>query len=395
MKIRIDKPLLIIFFILIGIGILLQYSANYPGDQTFFFKHLIWIGISLPVGLLVFFFPVKEMRFYAPILYSIGISLLIVVLALPGSRGRWIEIGTFQFQPSELMKVFLVIMLARIFVGLNQKRIHFPALIPSVLLTAFPTILILLEPDIGTASIIVLIFLGMMLSLGLPIPRYFLYISPILSILCGYNLISWIIFIVIFLVALFFSTIKFRDGMFLFFINIILGTLAPVLEKLLKPYQKERLLSFLNPSWDPTGAGWHILQSKISIGSGGLFGKGYLNGVIKNLGFLPQTRTDFIFSVTGEEFGFVGTFSILLLFGFFLWRILYIVNRTRESFMKYLAFGIFFYFLSEITVNIAMTVGLLPVVGLPLPFLSYGGTSMLVSTIFVGILLSIWKRAYV
>ncbi|GAG13178.1 unnamed protein product, partial [marine sediment metagenome] len=126
-------------------------------------------------------------------------------------------------------------------------------------------------------------------------------------------------------------------------------------------------MSFLNPSWDPTGAGWHILQSKISIGSGGLFGKGYLNGIIKNLGFLPQTRTDFIFAVLGEEFGFLGTVVLLLLFAYFLTKVLLLAQNAREPFKKYLAYGIFFYFSSQITVNIGMTIGLLPVVGLPLP----------------------------
>jgi rod shape determining protein RodA len=145
-------------------------------------------------------------------------------------------------------------------------------------------------------------------------------------------------------------------------------------------------LNFLNPSRDPTGSGWQLLQSKISIGSGGIIGKGYLNGAIKNLGFLPQTRTDFIFAVLGEEFGFLGTFFVAILFTFFLLRILYIAQHAQRPFGRYLAYGIFFYFLSQITVNIAMTVGLLPVVGLPLPFISYGGTSLLMSIISVALL---------
>jgi rod shape determining protein RodA len=167
------------------------------------------------------------------------------------------------------------------------------------------------------------------------------------------------------------------------------------MQSLLKPYQRDRLLNFLNPSRDPTGAGWQLLQSKISIGSGGIIGKGYLNGAIKNLGFLPQTRTDFIFAVLGEEFGFLGTFFITILFILFLLRILYIAQHAQRSFGRYLAYGIFFYFLSQITVNIGMTVGLLPVVGLPLPFISYGGTSLLISTISVALLISVKNETIV
>jgi len=384
-----------VFISLIGIGVLLQYSANYPGDQTFFIKHLIWIGISLPVGFIAYLYPLKKIRYLSSLCYAIGILLLIIVLFIPQSRGRWIELGGFQFQPSELMKVFYIIFFARVFTQFIHKDVYFPHLIIPIFFTIIPVLLILFEPDIGTAAIFVIIFLGMMGTLGIPLPRYFLYISPLLSLLCGFNLISWIIFMLLLIGALLFTNIKFRDGMFLFLINVLLGSLAPKLPSLLKPYQKDRLLSFLNPSWDPTGAGWHILQSKISIGSGGFFGKGYLNGIIKNLGFLPQTRTDFIFAVLGEEFGFLGTIILLLLFAYFLTKVLLLAQNAREPFKKYLAYGIFFYFSSQITVNIGMTIGLLPVVGLPLPFISYGGTSLLVSTIFMGLLFAIRKRSYV
>lgn len=357
-------------------------------------KHLIWIGISIPVGFVAYLYSLKKIKYLATIFYAIGLALLIIVLFLPHSRGRWIQFGGFQFQPSELMKVFYIVLMARIFTGLDRKNVYLPELLIPILITAVPAFLIFFEPDIGTSAIFFLVFLGMMGTLDIPFLRYFLYISPVLSLLCGFNLISWIIFMLVLIGALLFSNMKFREGMLLFLLNIMLGALAPTLSNLLKPYQKVRLMSFLNPSWDSTGAGWHILQSKISIGSGGLFGKGYLNGIIKNLVFLPQTRTDFIFAVLGEEFGFLGTFLLLLLFTFFLWRVLRLTRIRGEPFKKYLAYGIFFCFLSEITVNIAMTIGLLPVVGLPLPFLSYGGTSMLTSTIFIGFLLAIGKRSY-
>lgn len=320
---------------------------------------------------------------------------MLAVLIVPHTRGRWIEFGELQFQPSEFMKVFFILFLSRIMINLEHKDIYFRELIIPVIITLIPAILIAVEPDIGTAAIFVFILLGLIWTLNIPTPRYFLYISPVLSIFFGFNLISWILFMVLLIIALFVSDIKFRNGLILFILNLLTGSLAPVLPILLKPYQKERLLSFLNPSWDPTGAGWHSLQSRISIGSGGFWGKGYLNGIIKNLGFLPQTRTDFIFAVLGEEFGFWGTSIFVMIFGFFLWRILVIAGNTREPFRRNVVHGIFFYFLSHFAINIAMTLGILPVVGLPLPFISYGGTSMLVSCILVGIVVSISSESYV
>jgi rod shape determining protein RodA len=232
-------------------------------------------------------------------------------------------------------------------------------------------------------------------TLNISIPRYILFASPIISFLCGFNLISWILFLILIVVTTIISDLDLRSSIGVFLLNLAVGASTPILDSLLKPYQRDRLLNFLNPSLDPTGAGWQLLQSKISVGSGGIIGKGYLNGSIKNLGFLPQTRTDFIFAVLGEEFGFLGTLFILILLSLFLLRILHIAQHAQRSFGKYLAYGIFFYFLSQITVNIAMTLGLLPVVGLPLPFLSYGGTSLLVSTISVSLLILVKNESIV
>lgn len=389
LNLKIDKVLCAFFFLLLLIGILLQYSANYPGEQPFFNKHLLWIAISLPAGFFFFLLPVRKIKHYANILYFIGIFLLIMVIFLPGSEGRWIRFSGFQFQPSEIMKLFFIIALAKVFIDIENKKIYFTDLITPIILTAAPIILIFIEPDIGTSVIFFFILYGMIGTLNIDGPRYFLLISPILSLVCGLRLLPWIIFMAILVYTLFISELNFKKSLGVFFLNIISGSFTPILTNLLKPYQKERLLNFLNPSWDPTGAGWHLLQSKIAIGSGGFFGKGYLNGIIKNLGFLPQTRTDFIFAVLGEEFGYLGTIAVLVVFGLFLMRILHVVKNAQSSFGKFLGYGIFFYFLSQISVNIAMTVGLLPVVGLPLPFLSYGGTSMLISVCSVGILLSI------
>ncbi len=394
-RIKFDKNLLILLALLLVAGAFLQYTANYPGDQTFFKNHLIWICISLVVGFLILFYPLHGLRDIALILYIIGLILLIIVPFLPKSDGRWIKIGTFQFQPSELMKLFFIIFMAKVFSKIEHKKVHMNDLRLPIIITAVPVLLVFIEPDIGTSAIFLFIFLGMTGTLNITIPRYILFASPLISFLCGFHLISWILFMIMLVVTIIISDLDLQSSIGVFLLNLAIGASTPIIDSLLKPYQRDRLLNFLNPSLDPTGAGWQLLQSKISIGSGGIIGKGYLNGSIKNLGFLPQTRTDFIFAVLGEEFGFLGTFSILILFALFLLRILYIAQHAQRPFGRYLAYGIFFYFLSQITVNIAMTVGLLPVVGLPLPFLSYGGTSLLVSTISVSLLISVKNESIV
>ncbi len=394
-RIKLDKNLLILLALLLVSGVFLQYTANYPGDQTFFKNHLIWIGISLIVGFLMLFYPLHGLKDIAIILYIIGIILLIIVPFSPGSEGRWIKIAHFQFQPSEVTKVFFIIFMAKIFSKLEYERIYMKELRLPIIITAIPVLLVFLEPDIGTSAIFLFIFLGMVGTLNISIPRYILFASPLISFLCGFHLISWILFMILLVVTIIISDIDLRYSIGVFLLNLAVGASAPIIDKLLKPYQRDRLLNFLNPSLDPTGAGWQLLQSKISIGSGGIIGKGYLNGSIKNLGFLPQTRTDFIFAVLGEEFGFLGTLFILILLSLFLFRIFNIAQHAQRPFGKYLAYGIFFYFLSQITVNIAMTIGLLPIVGLPLPFLSYGGTSFLVSTISVSLLILVKNESVV
>jgi len=388
-RIKFDKNLLILLALLLVAGAFLQYTANYPGDQTFFRNHLIWIGISLLFGFLILFYPLNGLKDIALILYIIGIIFLIVVPFLPKSDGRWIKIGFFQFQPSEVVKLFFIIFMAKILSKIENKKIYMTDLRFPILIAAIPVLLVFIEPDIGTSAIFVFVCLGMIGTLNISVPRYILFASPLISFLCGFNLISWILFMILLVATIIISDLDLRSSIGIFLLNLAIGASTPIIDSSLKPYQKDRLLNFLNPSLDPTGAGWQLLQSKISIGSGGIVGKGYLNGVIKNLGFLPQTRTDFIFAVLGEEFGFLGTLFILILFTLFLLRVLHIAQHAQRSFGKFLAYGIFFYFLSQITVNIAMTVGLLPVVGLPLPFISYGGTSLLISTISVAILISV------
>jgi rod shape determining protein RodA len=394
-RIKLDKNLLILLALLLVVGVFLQYTANYPGDQTFFKNHLIWICISLVVGSLILFYPLHGLKDIALILYITGIILLIIVPFLPKSDGRWIKFGAFQFQPSEVTKLFFIIFMAKVFSKIQQKKIYMNDLRLPIIITAIPVLLVFIEPDIGTSAIFLFILLGVVGILNITIPRYILFASPLISFLCGFHLISWILFMIMLVVTIILSDLDLQSSIGVFLLNLAIGASTPIIDIFLKPYQKDRLLNFLNPSLDPTGAGWQLLQSKISIGSGGIIGKGYLNGSIKNLGFLPQTRTDFIFAVLGEEFGFLGNFFLLILFALFLLRILHIAQHAQRPFGKYLTYGIFFYFLSQITVNIAMTIGLLPVVGLPLPFISYGGTSLLVSTISVSLLILVKNESIV
>ena len=267
-------------------------------------------------------------------------------LTSSGSQ-RWINLYVINLQPSELMKIGLILFLAKYyhripFSDVNKFRFLF---FPIICVTA-PALLVISQPDLGTAILIV----------------------------AGGIIVAWL------------AGIKFK---FFAYISIIFLALAPIAISFLKPYQKERILTFLNPDRDPLGAGYQIIQSKIAIGSGGIFGKGYLLGSQSRLNYLPEKHTDFIFTLISEEFGFLGSISIILLFSILVILIMKISFRVVPLFSKVVVFGIGFLLFLYLSLNIGMVCGLLPVVGAPLPLISYGGTSLLTMLIGIGIVLSI------
>lgn len=282
-------------------------------------------------------------------IYIIGFILLIIV-EIMGHVGmgaqRWIDLGIIKIQPSELMKIAVILAMAKYFHASEPEQIRrIFYLIPAALIAIAPVGLVLLQPNLGTSLIILMDAAAIFLMVGVPL---------------------W---------------------MFATAITLVAGC-VPVVWMLMHDYQKQRVLTFLNPESDPLGAGYHITQSKIALGSGGLHGKGFLQGTQSHLNFLPEKQTDFIFTLWAEEWGFIGSVFLLSLFGLIFLYSLYISLRCRHNFGRYIALGLSVNFSLYIFINTAMVMGLIPVVGIPMPMISYGGTAMLAAMIGFGLMMS-------
>lgn len=342
-----DYPLLGLILLLITFGLIILYSAS---GQSIDMVLRQGVRLFLALGIMVAFsfVPPHKYKLWAPWLYAMGLMLLIAVMIM-GKIGkgaqRWLDLSLFRFQPSEIMKLAVPLMVAW-FIDLRPIRRDFKALIAAGLLIFIPAILIAKQPDLGTAL--------MVTASGLS---------------------------VIFLAGISFQIIA--------FILLAGAFMAPVLWHVMHDYQKERIFTLINPQHDPLGSGYHIIQSKIAIGSGGAFGKGWLEGSQAHLSFLPEHATDFIFAVCGEEFGFVGSVALIILIMLISLRSLYIAKQAQTDFTRLLAASLAMMFFLSAFVNIGMVMGILPVVGIPLPLVSYGGTAMVTFLAGFGILMSI------
>ena len=345
--IHIDALLLFALLVLLGVGLMILFSA---GDQniSLVIRQLIRVGAAFLVLIILANIHPDRMRDLAYWIYALGLLLLIAVLVV-GDEGkgaqRWLNLGIVRFQPSELMKIAVPLLVAA-YIAERPLPPSLFRIAVCLIMILIPSLLISKQPDLGTSLLIAI---------------------------SG-------------LIVIFLSGVSRR-----FIVGIMLAAASalPILWYVMHDYQKQRVLTFLNPESDPLGAGYHIIQSKIAIGSGGLFGRGWLEGTQSNLAFLPERSTDFIFSVIGEEFGLFGVGMILLLYLSIAGRGLYIASRAQSSFARLLAGSISLTFLVGVFVNVGMVTGLLPVVGVPLPLVSYGGTSMVTLLASFGILMSI------
>jgi len=344
---HLDGPLLAGLLLLCGLGLVVLYSAS-GQSSSLLIKQLIRLGVAATAMLVVAQIPPKLLKIWTPWLFAAGILLLVMVL-LAGEMGkgaqRWLDLGFVRFQPSEIMKLAVPMMAAWYLMDrpLPPRLTELAALL---LICLLPAALIARQPDLGTALLIAA--------------------SGVIVILLGGISVR--------LIVLF---------------GAVAIAVAPVLWMNMHDYQRQRVLTFLNPESDPLGSGYHIIQSKIAIGSGGLFGKGWLNGTQAQLEFLPERATDFIFAVMGEEFGLFGLATLLVLYTLIVLRGLYIATQAQDTFSRLLAGSISLTFFVYVFVNTGMVTGLLPVVGVPLPLISYGGTSMVTIMIGFGILMSI------
>ncbi len=354
-----DWTLMALVLTICAIGILNIYSAGFAASERqfpFYLKQIQWIMLGLIIMMVIFFIDYRLIIKGAYVIYGISVALLALVYiygyTMHGSQ-RWLALGGFVFQPSELMKLTIIIALARYFDDHKSNEPYkLKELFVPFLIVIVPFLLILKQPDLGTALIIMIIFASIIFFIG----------------------VNWKSF----LIAL-------AGGLIL----------IPIGWLFLKDYQKERFITFLNPENDPLGAGYHIIQSMIAVGSGGFFGKGFLNGSQTQLKFLPEQQTDFVFSVFAEEWGFIGGMVLIIMFvSLILWG-LKIALHARDLLGTIIAFGITALISWEVFINIGMVLGILPVVGIPLPFLSYGGSAMVSLMAAIGLLMNINVRKFI
>lgn len=345
-RLHLDATMLTALSMLLALALVIVYSA---GGETTVTKQLARLAIGATVMVVLAQIPPRFLKFWSPGIFLLGISMLLVVEftgAIGKGAQRWIDLGFMRFQPSEMLKLAVPMMLAWYF---SEKPLPptFKQIAVAGLIIAIPVVLIAIQPDLGTSLLI--------LASG---------------------------FFVVWLAGL--------SWKLLASLGILSGLAAPALWFFyMRDYQKKRVLTFLDPEKDPLGSGYHIIQSKIAVGSGGLYGKGYMQGTQSQLEFIPERHTDFIFAVFGEEFGFLGSILLLVLMAFIVWRGLYVAIHAQDTYSRLLAGAITLTFSVYVIVNIGMVIGLLPVVGVPLPLVSYGGTSSVTLLAGFGLLMSL------
>ncbi|MBR6449968.1 MAG: rod shape-determining protein RodA [Fibrobacter sp.] len=380
-------------------GVSLVYSATVNEEIVFYdslwFRQIIYFlsGIAIAVGLI--FVKIDWIKRAAVPSYVIALVLLVFVLFFAGDvkgAGRWIDLKIIKLQPSEFAKIaYLVIIsywLSKHPVSLSKLK----SFAVPLGLFIVPFALVLKQPDLSTALVFTAITLVGFFFAGLTFTDMFLILSPVLSVLFSHSQsmvfqVLWGILICLVVLSVIRRHLSKKLSGVIIATNILAGYASTMVWNMLAPHQQKRVNTFLDPMSDPLGDGYQVLQSLTAIGSGGVGGKGFGNGSQTNLSFLPEEHTDFIFSVLGEQFGFVGCAAVLGLFALFLWRASSICKTNDDPFVTLLTMGASTIFLFHITVNIAMTIGLMPVTGLPLPFLSYGGSFALVCMFLVGLLM--------
>ena len=396
---ELDRPFFFTLLALVVTGLIVVYSACQAEDggttAGLWGKQMAFAVLGLLVFAGAAAVPPVVWERFSWLLYGISLAVLGFVLVAGDSAGgatRWIELGPFRFQPSELAKIATVLLLARVLAMRRRPAASLPALTLLALIVLVPAALVLRQPDLGTALVFLVIAPPMLYWSGVRFRYLLLASSPVLSIICASSLPSWIVFSVFLLGLAYFSRAVLLERILYVALSVAAGIATPVLWGRLEPYQQQRILAFLDPEKFSSGAGYQIIQSKVAIGSGGLTGVGYLDGTQKGLAFLPARHTDFVFSVVGEEFGFLGTVFVLGLFTLLIVRGLRIAADSRDPFAGLTVVGILSMLAFQVFVNIGVTVGLVPVTGLPLPIYSYGGTSLLATLAGLGIVLGVRLR---
>ena len=401
-RVNVDWPLVTAALILSLYGIAIVYSAGQTDIpiagyiRNAWKQQLIWFVLGLAGAYAISRASIRMLEWMSVPMYAFT-TLLLVLLPFIGkgagtaaSVKSWLVIGGIRLgQPSELAKLTVVLMLGKILASSKDPPKSFIDLWKPALVVGVPWLLIMAQPDLGTGIVFVGIFFAMLFWSGISWRLLLLLASPVVSLILTVSTKLWGAWFLLLLALVIWYKPYLWEGVFLVAANVVMGVLAPILWERLEPYQQNRLRVFLDPSVDPRRSGYHVIQSQVAIGSGGWFGKGYTQGTQKRLAFLPEQHTDFIFSVLGEELGFLGVVVALMLFLTLFLRIIKIAERANDSFSSLVAFGLLASWFVHVIVNVSMTLNLMPITGIPLPFFSYGGSFMLASWLAVGILIRV------
>jgi rod shape determining protein RodA len=394
-----DKWLLIPMAGLIIMGLMAVYSATHgTGDPTLFYRQFVWGLIGVVAVAFVYYNDVRFIRDNSYIFYVIGLLLLVVVLIFGkkiAGQTSWVRIGFFSFQPSEIAKMATILALSRFLSDDDTDIRSIPHLIIALAIPLFPALLIMLQPDMGTTLTCLSFIAPMIIMAGFDIYILMLLVFPVMLMLTGFINIYFIVLLSLLLFAvLVFVKKKFQLHQLL----VIASGLATGIftnrfaGEILKPHQMKRIQTFLDPMSDPQGAGYNVLQAKIAISSGGLFGKGFLQGTQTQLRFIPAQWTDFIFCVVAEELGFIGAALLISLYLALILRLIWAIFSIKNKFVELTLAGFVALLFIHVVINVGMTIGLIPVIGVPLPFVSYGGSSLVGNMIMVGLALNFFKN---
>ncbi|GMU98402.1 MAG: rod shape-determining protein RodA [Ignavibacteriales bacterium] len=396
-KDKFDFGLFLPALALFGFGLLAIYSStiNNTFAQENFQRQIVWGVFAFIIFFITYSLPTNVFKTLAIPGYIVSLLLLVAVLGIgrqiSGSKS-WLVIGAVGFQPSELAKIATIIAIAA-YLSRNSSNIDsFKDILFTLIIGFTPVMLILLEPDMGTSIVFMGVILMMFFWKGISSFSLFVVLSPAFVAIASIFGTVYFIIAMLLVIAL---LITFKRNLFfsasIFAIGLASGFFADYVYHALSPHQQRRIQSFLDPNADPLGSGYNTIQAKVAIGSGGLLGKGFLSGNQTQLQFIPEQWTDFAFCVIGEEFGFIGSIIVISIFLILFLRILKLTFNTKDEFLSLVSIGILTVYLIHFIINLGMVVGILPVIGIPLPFISYGGSSLLVNLFMLGILANLYR----
>ncbi|HEY3935531.1 MAG TPA: rod shape-determining protein RodA [Gemmatimonadales bacterium] len=399
----IDKRLLFIVALLAIFGLLMIYSAGqtdilvtnhrawFRQEKWLWVVQLVWLVIAIVGATLAYRTSFRILEWATPWLYGVSLLMLVATLVIGTGKGSaagsksWISLGGIGIQPVEIAKLATILMLARWFAARREPPTTLRGLVQPIALAGMPALLVLKQPDLGSAIVFVGILFAILFWADVPVSLLVLLASPIVSLLLAWSTALWSIWMVVLFGLLLWWRPFVMEAIFVYVTNSAMGVLAFVVWKHMKPYQQNRILSFLNPEANRTGSGYQAVESHVAIGSGGWFGTGFTLGPQKRSGFIPFHSTDFVFAVVGEELGFAGVAAALCLFLILLLQLVRIARQASDPFASLVVFGITAVIFTHIFENVGMTISLMPITGIPLPFFSYGGSFLVAMFLGLGL----------